>query len=273
MRSMDSWDSLTITEQTLMRRAVAGYPLGGMVQNYGLALRWAGAATAPAPRSLTGEEERALVPQLAAAAQNLADRGLLTVHEGASPTATALVPVTGPDLHEVLTDPANWISGKGPRPYLSLTAPQIVREHWFDAAHPRADTSALPTWDELSIEQREILVCAAESSGMLTGAFGIMEDMPAGLSPDERLAWVDRELAPLLPFVREGWIEVQHCPGDGSFTVIPLDGLRTAFADPVIRYEEGGEWGIGIGCLFTYTGLAIWRGGWSSEWARRLHFD
>ncbi|TDU01821.1 hypothetical protein EDD99_0198 [Streptomyces sp. 846.5] len=47
---MDSWDSLTIAEQTLMRRAVAGYPLGGMIQNYGLALRWAGAATAPAPR-------------------------------------------------------------------------------------------------------------------------------------------------------------------------------------------------------------------------------
>lgn len=120
---MDSWDSLTITEQTLMRRAVAGYPLGGMVQNYGLALRWAGAATAAAPRSLTGEEERALVPQLAAAAQNLADRGLLTVHEGASPTATAFVPVTGPGLHGVLTNPANWISGEGPRRYLSPTAP------------------------------------------------------------------------------------------------------------------------------------------------------
>ncbi|MEZ0090236.1 hypothetical protein [Streptacidiphilus sp. EB129] len=46
-----------------------------------------------------------------------------------------------------------------------------------------------------------------------------------------------------------------------------------AFEDPVIRYEEGDEWGVGIGCIFTYAGLAVWRGGWSSEWARRLHFD
>ncbi|MFF7882163.1 hypothetical protein ACH40F_55655 [Streptomyces sp. NPDC020794] len=149
-----------------------------------------------------------------------------------------------------------------------------MREHWFDGAHPTADTSALPTWDELSVEEREVLVCAAEASGMLTGAFGIWEDPPDDLDSAERLAWVDRQLAPLLPFVRKGWIEVQHCPDERSdaFTVIPLDGLHTSLTDAAIRYE-GDEWGIGVGCIFTYAGLAVWRGGWSSEWGRRLNFD
>ena len=156
----------------------------------------------------------------------------------------------------------------------SLAAPPPVREHWFDGAHPTADTSALPIWDELSVEEREVLVCAAEASGMLTGAFGIWEEPPDDLDSAERLAWVDRQLAPLLPFVRKGWIEVQHCPDESSdaFTVIPLHGLRTALTDAAIRYE-GDEWGIGVGCIFTYAGLAVWRGGWSSEWERRLNFD
>ncbi|MFI1105843.1 hypothetical protein [Streptomyces melanogenes] len=78
----------------------------------------------------------------------------------------------------------------------------------------------------------------------------------------------------MIPFVREGWIEVQHHPdvhGD-AFTVIPLDGLRSALADPAVRYE-GDDWGIGVGCTFTYSGLAIWRGGWSRAWGSRLTLD
>lgn len=274
MHVVDSWESLTIAEQTLMRRAISGYSLAGTVQNYGVALRWAGVADAPPPRSYTEDEQRALVPRLATVALDLAERGLLTVHEGESYRAVPPVLVVGQELVEVLTDPISWLWSPGPRRHFSLTAPQAVGERWFDGAHPTADTSALPTWDELSVEEREILVCAAEFSGMLTGAFGIWEDPPAALGTAERLAWVDRQLAPLLPFVREGWIEVQHCPDEGSdaFTVIPLEDLRTALADPAIRYE-GDEWGIGVGCLFTYAGLAVWRGGWGDEWGRRLDFE
>jgi hypothetical protein len=274
MHVMRSWDSLTIAEQTLMRRAISGYSLAGMVQNYGVAQRWAGAAEAPPPRSYTEDEQRALAPQLASVALELAERGLLTVYEGESHRAAAPVLVAGPQVHEVLTDRTNWLWTARPSRRFSLAAPQPVREHWFDSAHPTADTSAFPTWAELSVEARKVLVCAAEASGMLTGAFGIWEDPPADLDTTQRLAWVDQQLTPLLPFVREGWIEVQHRPDEHSdaFTVIPLDSLRTALADPAIRYE-GDDWGIGVGCIFTYTGLAIWRGGWSSEWARRLNFD
>ena len=268
---MHSWDSLTIAEQTLMRRAVSGYSLAGMVQNYGLALRWAGAEEAPPPRSYTEDEQRALVPRLAAVALDLAERGLLTVHEGGTHRAAAPVLVTRAELRQVLNDPANWLHT---RRKLRLTAPRSVCELWFEGMHPTADASSLPTWDELSIEQREVLVCAREMSGMLTGAFGIWEDPPPGLDTDQRLAWVERQITPLVPFVRDGWIEVQHRPveyGD-AFTVIGLDDLRTALADPAIRYE-GHDWGVGVGCIFTYTGLAVWRGAWSRTWAERLTLD
>jgi hypothetical protein len=271
---MRSWDSLTITEQTLMRRAVSGSSLAGTVQDYGAALRWTGSADAPPLRSFTEDEQRALVPQLATVALDLAERGLLTLHEGESHRTIAPVPVPGPEVHEVLTDPVNWLWNSRPRRHLHLTAPPPVWEQWLDDAHPTADTGALPTWDELSLDEREVLVCAAEASGMLTGAFRIWEDPPADLGSTERLAWVDQQLAPLLPFVREGWIEVQHYSDAASdaFTVIPLEGLRTAFADPATRYQ-GDEWGIGIGCLFTYAGLAVWRGGWAGDWGRRLTFS
>ncbi|MFB7511111.1 hypothetical protein, partial [Streptomyces broussonetiae] len=118
----------------------------------------------------------------------------------------------------------------------------------------------------------QVLVCAAEASGMLTGPFGIWEDPPSDLSGTERLDWVDRQLAPLVPFVRAGWIEVQHHPDTDSdaFTVIPLGGLCSALADPIVRYE-GDDWGVGIGCTFTYAGLAIWRSGWSRAWSSRLN--
>ena len=79
-----------------------------MVQNYGVALRWAGAAQAPPLRSFTEDEQRALVPQLAGVALDLAERGLLRA-EGESHRVLAPVPVTGSELHEVLTDPTSWL--------------------------------------------------------------------------------------------------------------------------------------------------------------------
>lgn len=272
---MRSWTSLTIAEQTLMRRGISGYSLAGMVQNYGVALRWAGADGAPPPRSYTEDEQRALVPKLAAVALNLAEQDLLTVHETVGPLGRAAdTALAGSELHEVLTEPANWIWTPDAARRFALGAPQPVREHWFDGAHPTADTSGLPAWNELSLPQREILVCASESSGMLTGPFGIWQDPPAALDAAGRLEWIDRQLDPLLPFVRDGWIEVQHHPDENSdaYTVIPLEGLRSALDDPSIRYD-GKDWGVGIGCTFTYAGLAIWRGGWSRAWSKRMILD
>ena len=274
---MRSWDCLTIAEQTLMRRAISGYQLAGMVQNYGAALRWSGTADAPLLRSFTEDEQRALVPQLAAVALDLAALGLLSIHEVHGPAPTAIDRLlTGQELREVLAESANWLWTSSPTRRFKLTAPQSVREHWLDGAHPTADTSALPTWAELTIAQREVLVCAAEASGMLTGAFGIWDDPPADVDAAERLAWVDRQLIPLIPFVRNSWIEVYHCPDADSdaLTVIPLENLRASMADPAIRHEgDSDDMFVGVSCTFTYTGLAVWRGGRSTAWATRLNFN
>ncbi|SEG93236.1 hypothetical protein SAMN05216223_12763 [Actinacidiphila yanglinensis] len=268
---MHSWHALTIAEQTLMRRALAGHALAGVVQDYGDALRWAGRADAPPLRSFTEREQRALVPHLAGVAVDLAERGLPTVEVRQSHGAGASALVAGPELREVLTDPAHWLWTPRPSRNVGLTAPQPVRERWFGAGYPTADTSALPTWEELSIGRREVLVCAAEASGMLTGAFGIWADPPDDLGAIARRAWVDRQLAPLSSFVREGWIEVRHHPDEArdAFTVIPFEGLRAALTDPAVRYQ-GEDWGVGVGCVFTHAGLAVWRGGWGDAWGRRL---
>lgn len=274
---MRSWDSLTIAEQTLMRRAISGNSLAGTVQGYGAALRWSGSRDAPPLRSYTQAEQRALVPQLAAAALNLNAHGLLSLHEAQEPTTAGKRLLAEPELHEVLTEPAHWLWTSNPARRFNLTAPQPVRAHWFDSAYPTADTSGLPTWDELSIAQRKILVCAAEASGMLTGAFGIWDDPPTDLDQAERLTWVDRQLAALIPFVRNGWIEVHHYPDPASdaITVIPLYDLRSALADPAIRHEgdDDGEMFVGVGCTFTHAGHAVWRGAWSNAWSKRLNFD
>jgi hypothetical protein len=269
---MGSWDSLTIAEQTLMRRAVAQNPLAGTIQAIGTALRWAGAEDAPPPRSYSEAEQGELVPRLGAVLLGLTERGLVSVREveGCAPAASAPA-VTGEQLRAVLADRVNWVWNPDSPCRFRLAAPDAVRERWGSDMYPTADVSGLPAWDELSTAQRDVLVCAAEASGMLTGPFGVWEDPPNDLSGAARLDWIDRQLAPLLPFVRAGWIEVQHHPEADSdaFTVIPLGSLRSALADPTVRYE-GDEWGVGVGCTFTYAGLAIWRGGWSAAWSSRL---
>jgi hypothetical protein len=68
-------------------------------------------------------------------------------------------------------------------------------------------------------------------------------------------------------------IEVRHYPSSGSdsYTVIAVDVLGRALADPAIR--EGEDWGVGVGCVFTLEGLATWRTGWAGAWNGRLSFD
>ena len=272
---MYSWDSLTVSEQALLRRALQRGSLAGGVQQYGTDLRWAGVEGAPL-RTYTDDEQRALVPRLAAVASELVDRGLIVVRavQGARDDATDPV-LTGAGLWEVLEESDNWLSGQGPSGSFSLAATDVAIAQWLEAVQPTLDTGGLPGWEDLSVDQRRVLVCAVEGSGWLTGPFGIWEDLPADLDAAGRAEWVDRQLAPLLPFVRAGWIEVRHVPaaGGGAYAAVPLGELRAAFADRELRYDDGDDWGVGFTCVFTYAGLAIWRGGWSAGWARRLTFD
>ncbi|MEE1788038.1 hypothetical protein PUR71_34815 [Streptomyces sp. SP17BM10] len=258
------WNALSPAEQTLMRCGLWQSLLAGTIQQYGIDLRWSGATDAPPLRSYTRDEQRALVPQLASVARDLVERGLLAVRIrqglGAAPTDPV---VTGSQLQDVLTEPANWLWSPRAEVTFGLHATESAREWWHASALPAVAGDGLPGWDELTPEQQEVLVCASEAGGMLTGPFGILGDPPTELTGAELSAWVDRQLAPLLPFVGEGWIEVRHfaVESDDAFTVIPLDGLRSAFTDRSLRHDDGDEWGVGLGCVFTYTGLAVWRSG------------
>src|SRR5439155_16403538 len=97
---------------------------------------------------------------------------------------------------------------------------------------------------------------------------------PARRSDTRRTSRLDRAAGhPAAALRRAGRIEVRHYPTSGSdaYAVIPADALSQALADPALR--EGQDWGVGVGCVFTYHGLAIWRSEWSSAWNSRLTFD
>jgi hypothetical protein len=176
----------------------------------------------------------------------------------------------------VLADADRWLWSRATGHDYETDVPDHLRESLWNLAWPVADAEAegLPSWEELSRAEREILVCAAELSGYLTGPFGILPDPPADLDAPGLAAWVDEELASLLPFVRKDWIEVRHVPDpDGfAYSVIPIERLRDAFCDLGMRYQ-GDEWGVGFTCVFTVEGFARWRAGWSEAWHRRLRFD
>jgi hypothetical protein len=263
------WKSLTLIEQTLMRGALSGHRVANQIHHYGEALRWADSADS-LPRSYTTDEVLALVPQFSAAALGLADRDLLFLRETIGPWIQDTDPtLSGHALAAVLSEPGSWIWDPETGGHYFLDAPQAVRERWWTDALPATEVRYLPEFGELSKAQREILVCAVEGSGMLTGMFGIWEDPPGELEEAERAAWIDRQLAPLAEFVRKGWIEVRHLPGDDSYTVIPLAQLSEAFADPVLRLG-GDDMFIGATCVFTLAGRDVWRSGWSRDWNRIL---
>jgi hypothetical protein len=206
---------------------------------------------------------------------DLADRGLLTVRESAGLVSSVSdITVEGSRLRAVLAKAENWLWSPDTASRFRLSAPRFVHERWFDDAYPTADSSGLRRWDELGVDQRRVLVCAAEASGMLTGPFGIWDGPPAELDARHRLDWVDRQLAALLPFVGDGLIEVRRYSGAASdeFAVVAVDRLGDTLTDPVLWCGDL-DWGVRVGCVFTYAGLAVWRAGWSGAWKSRLTFE
>jgi hypothetical protein len=87
-----------------------------------------------------------------------------------------------------------------------------------------------------------------------------LPEPPDELDDTARTAFIDEQIAPLHQMVRNGWIEVHHVTATDStdYTVIPLQGLHEALADPAIRYQ-GDEWGIGLTCILTHAGVAVSR--------------
>lgn len=257
-----------------MRRAFARHLLAGAVQHYGMALRWEGAVGGPPLRSYTEAEERELIPYMARVAANIVEQGLVAIHERSSVSSEPGPALTGAKLYSALAEPSTWLIRSNHQRILSLGATEIARRGLFAQANIAASLPGIPTWDELSVQQRKVLVCAAEASGMLTGPFGIWDDPPETLSNPDILVWVERQADPLIPFMRNGWVEVQHFAAvdDYSFRVIPPEGLYPALSDSSLRYS-GDEFGVGFTCIFTDAGRAVWNSNWSHAWNAVLRFE
>jgi hypothetical protein len=136
----------------------------------------------------------------------------------------------------MLNDPGTWIrspkSGRGAVP----RAPHAAGERWVcDVLRPRLRRRRAAGRAELTGEEKEILVCAFGAGDWLTGPFGIREDPPPDLDAAARAVWVERQIEPMVPWVRASWIEVPYiteADGDG-YTVIPHERLAEALADPI----------------------------------------
>ncbi|MFD8756008.1 hypothetical protein ACFV0O_34285 [Kitasatospora sp. NPDC059577] len=251
----ETWDDLTVTEQVLMRRAVSGHRLAGAPQHVAAVLRWAGSPDVAALRGATVEEQRARVPELAAATVRLVGAGWLTVHRGRPMVQSDDDPaVSGPELEQVVADPATWLHGPVGETVLTVRASDGGLARWEVRAYPPGGRDA-PVRERFSGAEEAVLVCAMEASGWLTGPFGIFADLPPELTGDERRAFVEEETAPLARFVGDGSIEVHHVarPDSADFTVVPLDDLVEAFCDRELRCDDSDEWGIGFTCVLTQS--------------------
>ena len=173
-------------------------------------------------------------------------------------------------LRGVVMEPSHWLARQNAPVRHRLSAPEPVFEAFHDEAFPF--DPGLPPAAELNPAQHEILLCAKEFSGMLTGPFGIWDPPSAFLGPDARLAWADERLAELMPFVRRGLIEVRLFAGDGTYTVISESGLRYAFAhDTGALWPDGDDYFTGATCVLTFAGLAFARAGRSQYAYGRRH--
>ncbi|GAA5021614.1 hypothetical protein [Kitasatospora paranensis] len=255
---MESWDELTVTEQVLVRRAVAGTTPRGSAQHITAVLRWAGSPEVPRRRNASPAEQRERVPELAAATLRLVADGWLTVCRALStPFVQDDGPVvTGPELERLVADPATWLMPSGSTsgmPALSLRATAEGSRRWEARAYAPDAQVAMDRMD-LTEDEERVRVCALEASGWLTGPFGILADLPSELEGEELRAYVTADLAPLVRFVREGAIEVLHVAEPGAeATIIPPEDLVDAFGDRELRCDDRDDWGVGFTCILTQS--------------------
>ncbi|GAA2125924.1 hypothetical protein GCM10009759_78130 [Kitasatospora saccharophila] len=256
METVESWDDLSVTEQVLVRRAVDGTSPRGSAAHVTAVLRWAGSSEVPRRRNASPAEELARVPDLVAAAHRLVAGGWLTVRRALStPFVQEDGPeVTGPELAQVLADPATWLLPRHDQndlPVLSLRATAEGRRRWEAAAYAPGAPGTVHEL-ELTDDEDSIVVCAMEASGWLTGLWGVLAETPAELVGEELRAFVAADIAPLVRLVRAGMIEVLHVAERGAEgTVVPLEDLLDALCDRELRRDDGDEVEVGFTCVLT----------------------
>ena len=256
------WPDLSAIEQSLVRGGLRTKSTAGIIQAHGMGLRWDGAIDAPLTGGYSHTDQRNLVPEFGNAAAGLIAQGVLEVRcTPADYPQDADPPVAQSALDHVLHDQATWIwNAQEPSPYW-LNVPQPAHGHWYHPAYFAMARTDYPAWQELSKPEHAILVSAMEATGMLTGHLGIWSQPDPTLPPPQRLAAIDALLAPLLPFVRDGLLEVQYRTDTSSdlYTVIPLHELRTAFNSTEIwRDHHDADIFEGAHAVFTFAGYATW---------------
>jgi hypothetical protein len=262
MTALRPWSTLSAIEQSLVRGGLRTRRTAGTIQAHGMALRWSHAPHAPLTRGYTYADQHELVPEFANAASNLIAQSVLNVRYTTEAFPQDSDPTVAPgELERVLHDPATWIWNEQEPHHYWLDVPRSAHEHWYHPAYVAMARSDYPAWRELGEPEQAILVSAMEASGMLTGPFGIWSQPQPALTPPQRLDAVDELLAPLLPFVRDGLLEVQFRADARSteYTVIPLSELRSAFNGTEIwRDHDEADFFENAHAVFTFVGYATW---------------
>ncbi|MFI1073244.1 hypothetical protein [Streptomyces puniciscabiei] len=201
------------------------------------------------------------MPLLAGTVLDLAGRGLLDVRRADGPWPESTDPVlSGQELRRVLTDPEQWIPARASAETRLAVGAAGLRARWQARAFPAPASGGFPHREEWTEVEETLLICTLEVSGWLTGPFGVLQSPEEDWSLDERLAWVEPQIAPLVRWVEQGWIEVYYFPGrEEGFTVVPAGELLTTLAGPAVWHEDD-DWGAGVTCEFTDAGLGAWRG-------------
>lgn len=132
------------------------------------------------------------------------------------------------------------------------------------------NTRGVSTWDELTHEQRVLLVNASEHD-FLPNALG--DWRPAGAtSHEDRIARIDELVAPLLAMVDAGWVEVRRFARVDSdeYETLSCEELPEMLGDPALWDWWWDSPGPTVAIVFTERGGQLWRTHWAKTWHQRL---
>lgn len=125
-------------------------------------------------------------------------------------------------------------------------------------------------WDELTHEQRVLLVNASEHDFL----HGVMGDWrPAGAaSHDERTARAGELVEVLLTMVDADWIEVRRFArvDSAEYETLSREMLPGVLSDPAIWDWWWDSPEPALALVFTERGGQLWRADWADTWLRRL---
>jgi hypothetical protein len=125
------------------------------------------------------------------------------------------------------------------------------------------------SWEELTHEQRVLLVNASELSSL---SWALAGWRPVGVATeDEQLDRIDELINPLLTMVDDGWISaVRQSRTSTGFEKIPREELAAIFTDGACWDCENDFTERCVWLVFAEHGARLWKSGWASSWHKVL---